>query len=61
MKPFSKVASVLLGVISILQLTRFLMGWPVTVNGVSIPVWVSGIAFAIAGGFSVMLWREARR
>lgn len=61
MKPFSAIAVVVLSLIAVLQLLRFILGWEVTVNGVIVPVWVSGIACVIAGGLAVMLWREMRR
>ena len=60
MKPFTIVAIVLLSLIAIVQLARLILGWEVSVNGVAIPMWVSGIAFVIAGGVAVMVWREAR-
>jgi hypothetical protein len=60
MKPFTVIAIVVLSLIAILQLTRFILGWEVSVNAVAIPVWVSGIAFIVAGGLAVMLWRESR-
>ena len=60
MKPFTVVAIVLLSLIAILQLARLILGWEVSVNGVAIPIWVSGIAFVIAGGVAVLVWREAR-
>jgi len=61
MKPFTTIAIVFLSLIAVLQLTRFVRGWEVLINGVSIPVWVSGLAFVIAGGLAAMLWRESRR
>jgi membrane protein implicated in regulation of membrane protease activity len=32
----------------------------VTINGVIVPVWLSGIAFVIVAGIAAMLWRESR-
>lgn len=61
MKPFTTLAILFLSLLSVLQLVRFLQGWDVIVNGVSIPTWVSGLAFLIAGGLAAMLWRESRR
>jgi len=58
-KPFTLIAIGLLSLLSVLQLLRFILGWEVTVNGVSIPVWASGVACVVAGGLAVMLWREA--
>ncbi len=60
MKPFTVIAIVVLSSIAILQLTRLILGWEVSVNGVTIPVWVSGIALVFAGGLAIMLWRESR-
>ncbi len=60
MKPFIVIAIVLMSLIAILQLARFILGWEVSVNGVAIPTWVSGVAFVVAAGVAVMLWRESR-
>lgn len=61
MKPFTTLAMVFLSLIAILQLTRFVLGWEVTVDGASIPVWASGLAFVVAGGIAAMLWRESKK
>ena len=60
MKPFTVIAIVLFSLIAILQLARVLLGWEVSINGVAIPTWVSGVAFVVAGGVAVMLWRESQ-
>ena len=60
-KPFTIIAIVLLSLIAILQLLRFILGWEVTVHGVSVPVWASGIAFVVATGLAVMVWLETRK
>jgi hypothetical protein len=60
MKPFTTIAIVFLSLIAIMQLTRFVRGWEVMINGVSIPLWASGLAFVVAGGLAAMLWRESR-
>lgn len=60
MKPFTAITVVLLAIIAVVQLLRFVLGWEVTVNGLIVPVWLSGIAFVIATGLAVMVWREAR-
>ena len=61
MKPFTLIAVIVFSLIAILQLTRLVLGWEVSVNGVAIPVWLSGIAFVVAGGLAVMLWIETRK
>lgn len=60
-KPFTIIAVLLLLLIALMQLLRFVLGWEVTVNGVTVPVWVSGIAVVVAAGLAVMVWRETRR
>ena len=61
MRPFTLIAVVVFALIAVLQLLRFFMEWEVTVNGMIVPIWVSGIAFVIAAGLAAMLAREARR
>lgn len=61
MKPFTTFAIVLLSAISFLQLCRALVGWTITVNGWSVPVWASGIACVVTGVAAAMLWRESRQ
>lgn len=61
MKPFTTIAAVVFALIAVMQLLRVILSWGVTVNGVTVPVWLSGIAFVIMAGLAVMVWREARR
>jgi hypothetical protein len=60
-RPFTIIAVALFSLIALLQLLRFILGWEVTVNGLSVPVWASGVAFVIAAGLAVMVWWETRR
>ena len=57
-KPFTLVAVVVLSVVSVLQLLRLLLGWEITINGIAIPLWASGVAFLVAAGLAAMVWRE---
>ena len=61
MKPFTTIAILFLVLIALVQATRFLLGWEVTIHGFLVPVWLSGVAFVILGGLAAMLWRESRR
>ena len=61
MKPFTTLSVVFFSLIALLQLLRFILSWEVTVNGISIPVWASGIAFVITAAIAAMLRRESRR
>ena len=59
-KPFTVVAVVVLWLVSLLQLMRLVLGWAITINGVAIPLWASGIAFVVAAGLAAMVGRELR-
>lgn len=61
MKPFATTAVVVFSLIALMQFLRFILRWEITVNGVIVPVWLSGIACVIAGGLALMLWREMRQ
>jgi hypothetical protein len=60
MKPFTTIAAVVFAFVAVMQLLRVILAWPVSINGVVVPVWASAIAFVIAAGLSLMLWRERR-
>jgi hypothetical protein len=61
MKPYTTAASIVLTLVAIAQLLRFALRWPVTIDGVDIPLWVSAIVCLIAATLAVMIRREARR
>lgn len=61
MRPFTTIAVVVFTLVAIAHLLRIILGWGMTVNGVAIPMWVSGLGFVITAGLAVMLWREARK
>ena len=60
MKPFTTVAVIVFALVALLQLLRVALGWAVTVNGVSIPLWASVIAAVVAATLALMLSRESR-
>lgn len=59
-KPFTVAAVVVFALVSLLQLLRLVLGWAVTIDRLSIPLWVSAIAFLVAAALAVMVWRESR-
>ena len=61
MKPFTQIAVVVLWLIALLQVLRFILRWEVTLNGAPVPLWLSGLAAALAAGLAVMVWRERNR
>ena len=59
-KPFTLIAVVVFSLVSLLQLLRLLLGWEITINGIAIPLWASGVAFVVAAALAAMVWREQR-
>ena len=57
-KPFTGVVVVVLSLVALLQLLRLVLGWAITINGVAIPLWASGVALVVAAGLAAMVWRE---
>ncbi len=60
MKPFTAIASVLFAIIALVHLLRFIQAWPVSINGILVPVWASAITFVLSLALSIMLWRERK-
>ena len=61
MKPFTRIAVVVLWLIALPQLLRFIAGWQITLNGAPVPLWLSGVVAVLAVGLALMVWREHRR
>ena len=43
------VAGTVFTIVTAAQMARFLFGWPITIAGMSVPVWASAIAAVGAG------------
>ena len=61
MKPFTRIAVVVLWLIALVQLLRFILRWEVTLNGTPVPLWLSGLVTVLATSLAVMVWKERRR
>ena len=59
-KPASLVAAILFWLIAVAQLLRASLRVEVTAGGVSIPVWISVVAFVVLAVLGIWLWRERR-
>jgi len=58
MKPFTRLAVIILALIALVHLYRLFAGWEVIVAGFPIPVWWSLFGLVIPGGLAFMVWRE---
>ena len=61
MKPATLIAIVIFSLIAVAHVLRLLLRTQITVGGMVIPMWVSGVAPVFFAGLAWMLWREARK
>ena len=59
MKSFTKIGSLLFGLVAILHLLRVIFNLEVIIDKTFVPMWISVIGFIIPGVLSVGLWKEA--
>ena len=60
MKPFTTIAVFVFALVALVQALRLVLGWEVTVNGISVPPWASVIAIVVAATLALKIWREMR-
>ena len=61
MRRYVQISGAFFSLLALVQLTRTVLRWPVQVDGVVIPIWVSGLAFLIASTFAIWAFRSAQR
>ena len=61
MRRYVLVSGLFLVLVTCGQLLRLILGWPVTVAAVEIPVWASGVAAVIAGSLAIWAFRVRGR
>lgn len=59
MKSFTKIGSLLFGLVAILHLLRVIFTLEVIIDNTYIPMWISVIGFIILSILCVGLWKEA--
>jgi len=59
-KSYSLLAAVIFTIVAVLQLTRAVSGWEVTVGTAVMPVWPSWIAALVAGALAWLGFKAAR-
>ena len=60
MKPFTKIASILLALVGLLHLARVILNMQLIVGSLEIPMWVSVVGFIVPSLLSIGLWRELK-
>jgi hypothetical protein len=61
MRRYEQVSGAFFCLLAALQLTRFLLHWPVQVADVTVPLWASLLAFVVATTFAIWAFRAAKR
>jgi hypothetical protein len=59
-KTYSLLAAVIFAIVAMLQLVRALSAWPVTIATLSVPLWASWIACAVAAVLAGVGFAAAR-
>lgn len=60
MKPVAAAAIFVFALVAVGHALRLVFGWEITINGITMPLWVSMIGFVIPAGLALLLWRENR-
>ena len=60
MRGYGLVSGAFFSLLALAQLTRAVLGWPVQVAAVTVPVWASVLASLVAGWFAVWAFRSLR-
>ncbi len=61
MRRYELVSGIFFCILALAQLTRTLLGWSVQVDGFTVPIWFSGVAFLVAASFAVWAFRSSGR
>jgi hypothetical protein len=56
---YERTSGALFSIVAVAQLARAVLRVPAQVGTVSIPVWVSFVAFAVTGSFAIWAFRSA--
>ena len=60
MRRYEQVSGAFFGLLAAVQLTRFVLHWPVQVADVAVPLWASLLAFCVALTFAIWAFRAAK-
>ena len=61
MRRYELVSGTVFAIVSLVQLTRIVLGWPVQIDLFTVPIWFSGVAFLGTGGLALWAFRSAGR
>jgi hypothetical protein len=58
MRRYELVSGAIFALVALAQVTRILLGWPLQIDGFSVPIWCSGVAFLISGSLAIWAFRS---
>ena len=61
MKPFTRLASVIFGLICLAHIARVITQFQIVIGSHTLPLWISFFAIAFTAIMSMALWRESAR
>ncbi|MEX2110180.1 MAG: hypothetical protein WD802_06235 [Gemmatimonadaceae bacterium] len=61
MRNYERFSGVVFTLLAIVQVTRLLLQWPVTVAGFDVPLWPSAIAAILLLSFAIWAFRSSSR
>ena len=61
MRRYVLVSTVFFDLLTLMQLIRLFMRWPIYVAGVNIPLWASGVAVLVVGSLAIAGMRVLAR
>jgi hypothetical protein len=61
MRRYEIVSGTAFAIVSLAQLTRIVMGWPVQIDLFTVPIWISGVACLGTAGLAIWAFRTAGR
>ena len=59
MRPFSRIAAIIFGIIGLLHLLRLITKFPVVLGNYELPLWLSGAGLVVAIVLCIGLWKES--
>jgi hypothetical protein len=60
MRRYEQVSGAFFCLLAAVQLTRFVLHWPVHVADLAVPLWASLLAFFVASAFAIWAFRAAK-
>jgi hypothetical protein len=61
MRRYIQISGAFFTLLALVQLTRTLLGWPIQVATVTVPIWPSVVAFLITGSLATWAFRVSNR